>query len=200
MNKNGFWLFCNLIELCNCNMALLDNTILLVISFSFFNSIFNCLFNSKTSLDRAAPTRATSTTFYEALGPTTHFAGKSKVDPANIDIATETHEFAHFITIKDQIKSGYLDDRIEPFWKEMDSLKRKYTKELKPYIQYSFVPKFTNDEKMKVFNEIYLGDYASVNMNEFFAETFTEYKLNSNPSKYAKLAGVIIDKYFKKKK
>jgi hypothetical protein len=30
------------------------------------------------------------------------------------------------------------------------------------------------------------------------AEGFTEYKLKSNPSKYAKLIGQLIDKYYKK--
>ena len=30
------------------------------------------------------------------------------------------------------------------------------------------------------------------------AEAFTEYKLNSNPSKYALEVGKLIDKYFKK--
>jgi hypothetical protein len=47
-------------------------------------------------------------------------------------------------------------------------------------------------------NELYLGDYARTDINEFLAEGFTEYKLKTNPSKYATEIGKTIDKYFKK--
>jgi hypothetical protein len=47
-------------------------------------------------------------------------------------------------------------------------------------------------------NQISLGDYASTNIDEFMAESFTEYRLSSKPSKYAVLVGKLIDKYFKK--
>jgi hypothetical protein len=45
---------------------------------------------------------------------------------------------------------------------------------------------------------VFLGKYASANKNEFLAEAFTEYKLSSNPSKYALEVGRLIDRYFKK--
>jgi hypothetical protein len=43
-----------------------------------------------------------------------------------------------------------------------------------------------------------LGTYASKNIDEFMAEGFTEYKLSSNPSKFAIEIGKLIEKYFKK--
>jgi acyl-CoA reductase-like NAD-dependent aldehyde dehydrogenase len=49
--------------------------------------------------------------------------------------------------------------------------------------------------------EMLKGEYsenASTNVDEFMAEAFTEYRLSSNPSKYATLVGQLIDKYFKK--
>lgn len=72
------------------------------------------------------------------------------------------------------------------------------------------------DKKMKVFSEkitelekqvagfdqdfadIFLGGYASTDVDEFAAEGFTEYKLKTKPSKYAKKIGTLIDKHFKK--
>ena len=49
---------------------------------------------------------------------------------------------------------------------------------------------------MKLKN-LQISQYATTNINEFIAEGFMEYKLNSNPSKYAKLIGETIDKYMK---
>ena len=53
-------------------------------------------------------------------------------------------------------------------------------------------------ELLSELNEIHLGDYADYNHNEFMAEAWTEYKLSSNPSKYAVEVGKLIDKYYKK--
>ena len=38
----------------------------------------------------------------------------------------------------------------------------------------------------------------TADIDEFFAEAFQEYKNRNSPSKYAKLVGELVDKYFKK--
>lgn len=125
------------------------------------------------------------------------YAAKSKCDEQHLPLATVVHEFAHVMTIRQQRERIKLDDRLLPFWNEVDKLKRKYSREIKPLMR--IVPNDPNFSKnTNLLNEIYLGDYASTNANEFMAEAFTEYKLSSNPTKYAKLVGVLVDKYFKR--
>ena len=110
---------------------------------------------------------------------------KSAISPANEKIATLTHEFAHIISNSRFVaRDGFHKE----FWDELTEIRRNYWNEINAY---------KKSGNIKKFNEIYLGDYAESNMNEFFAEAFTEYKLNSNASKYAKLAGELIDRYFK---
>jgi hypothetical protein len=119
---------------------------------------------------------------------TTKFAPKSKVDPSNVEISTLTHEFAHVISVENKaIFSQY--PQMARFWKEITSLKTKYKKEIN---------RLGKEGDLVGLNNTYLGDYASTNKNEFMAEAFTEYKLSSNPSKYAIEVGRLIDKYFKK--
>jgi hypothetical protein len=119
---------------------------------------------------------------------TTKFALKSKVDPSNVEISTLTHEFAHVISVENKaIFSQY--PQMARFWKEITSLKTKYKKEIN---------RLGKEGDLVGLNNTYLGDYASTNKNEFMAEAFTEYKLSSNPSKYAIEVGRLIDKYFKK--
>jgi hypothetical protein len=117
------------------------------------------------------------------------YAPKSQVDKDNVRISTLTHEFAHLISVKnDRLIAQY--PLLNDYWKEIASLKRKYQTEINKY------------GRVRDFNslkDVYLGDYASTNINEFVAEGFTEYQLNLNPSKYALEIGKIIDKYFKKK-
>lgn len=116
------------------------------------------------------------------------FAAKSKVDPNNVEIATVTHEFAHVISIENPaIFAKY--PQMEMFWKEVKSLMTKYRKDIK-------LKSTQND--WQGLNDIFLGNYANTNRDEFFAESFTEYKLSSNPSKYAVEMGKIIDRYFKR--
>jgi hypothetical protein len=116
------------------------------------------------------------------------FAGKSKVDSENVEISTLTHEFAHVIAIESAGNySKY--PQVAMFWKELKSLMTKYRKDVKAKVS-------TND--WVGLDQIFLGDYANTNRNEFMAEGFTEYKLSSNPSKYAIEIGKLIDKYFKK--
>ena len=116
------------------------------------------------------------------------FAGKSKVDSENVEISTVTHEFAHVIVIESAGDYGKYPE-VAMFWKELKSLMTKYRKDVKAKVS-------TND--WVGLDQIYLGDYANTNRNEFMAEGFTEYKLSSNPSKYAIEIGQLIDKYFKK--
>ena len=115
---------------------------------------------------------------------------KSKVDAGNVEISTLTHEFAHILTVDRQQARSYIDDRLTNFMPELRSIKSKYTRELNLALKAG---------KQSEFADMYLGDYASYNINEFMAEAFTEYKLSSNPSKYAKEVGELIDRTFKKK-
>ena len=110
---------------------------------------------------------------------------KSAIDFDNQKISTVTHEFAHVIS---NSRFAPRDGFHQEFWDEMRDLRRSYWTEINAY---------KSSGNIKKYNELYLGDYADANIDEFFAETFTEYKLNSNPSKYARLAGELIDKYFK---
>lgn len=110
---------------------------------------------------------------------------KSAISSANEKIATLTHEFAHIISNSRFVaRDGFHKE----FWDEMRSIRRSYWNEINAY---------KASGNIKKFNEIYLGDYAEATIDEFFAEAFTEYKLNSNASKYARLAGELIDRYFK---
>jgi len=118
------------------------------------------------------------------------FATKSKVDSNNLEISTTTHEFAHLITIQSQQVRGYMDERLSGFMPSLRTIKSQYARELNGLMK---------NHKMDEFNSLYLGKYAGTTIDEFMAESFTEYKLNSNPSKYAKLVGELIDKTFKRK-
>ena len=112
----------------------------------------------------------------------TRYAGKSKVDRDKVDLATLTHEFGHVIAVKNKLMMARYPE-LQNFWLEMDIIRSFYQKEI-------------NDPN-KIAN-VFLGKYASTNDNEFLAEAFTEYKLSSNPSKYALEVGKLIDRYFKK--
>jgi hypothetical protein len=119
-----------------------------------------------------------------------NFAQKSKVDLINREISTLTHEFAHVISVENEfIFKNYPE--MESFWKEIKSAKRAYSREIN---SLSAGPK----KDLNRLKDVFLGDYAKTNNNEFMAEAFTEYKLSSNPSKYAIQVGKIIDKYFKR--
>ena len=117
------------------------------------------------------------------------FRGKSRVDEDNLDQATTVHEFAHLIALDSQTKPFNAPLNIVNYFKELKKLRTLYRKELKEYYDKN------DNEGLNLFS---LGDYANTNINEFMAESFTEYKLSSKPSKYAILVGKLIDKYFKK--
>ena len=117
------------------------------------------------------------------------FANNVKTDLANNDLYVLTHEFGHVISLEDYKEWAYKFPEIESFWSELSKIKSRYKKEVEQLII---------KQDVDGLNEIYLGDYAVTNNSEFMAEGFTEYKLNSNPSKYALEVGQLIDKYFKK--
>jgi len=115
--------------------------------------------------------------------------GKSKVDKSNLDVVTTTHEFAHFIAVDELLRAKNVTENTKAFFSDLQDLKREYTKELR---------ELNKSGDKKTLFKIHLGNYANTNINEFMAEGFTEYKLNTNPSKYAKKIGLLIDKNFKK--
>jgi hypothetical protein len=112
----------------------------------------------------------------------TRYARKSKVDRDKIDLATLTHEFGHVIAVENKVMMAHYPE-LQNFWFELDVINQFYLKEI--------------SDPDKIAN-VFLGKYASANKNEFLAEAFTEYKLSSNPSKYALEVGKLIDRYFKK--
>jgi SPP1 gp7 family putative phage head morphogenesis protein len=113
---------------------------------------------------------------------------KSRVDLVNLEKATTTHEFAHVIALENHTMV-YTSKGLDVFFNELNSLKRQYFNEMMD---------LNKAKNLKGINEISLGKYASTNTNEFMAEGFTEYKLSSQPSKYAVKIGELIDKTFKK--
>lgn len=110
---------------------------------------------------------------------------KSAIDSVNDKIATATHEFAHVLSVRWSRNGGYN----KKFYDELTSINERYMREM------NMLDLRDNFDEM---NRIYLGQYANTNIDEFMAEGFTEYKLNSNPSRYAVEIGQLIDKYFKK--
>lgn len=151
---------------------------------------------------------------------------KSAVDEVNVEVATVVHEFAHTLTdysvfsYQHRIlkKAGNDVTKIKDyeFWSEMEKLQKEYFNFMRPtkleIAQKKFKlrmdEKLSDGERKKLAREIkdlekqgaevYLGDYASENIDEFLAEAFTEYKLSSKPSKYAKAVGKLVDQHFKK--
>jgi len=107
---------------------------------------------------------------------------KSPVDPENNVISTVTHEFAHIISDRRNVIDA-------EFYKELEAIRKQY---------FEDIDKYLDTGNVKAFSETYMGSYASTNLDEFLAECFTEYELKSNPSKYARLVGELVNKYFKK--
>ena len=149
---------------------------------SYPNRITKINFGHSTATEARVAQRVDTSGFY------TKFASKSKADLSNVDLATLTHEFAHVISIKNDY-AIYQFPQMKSFWDEMAKLKRRYRKEVK---------ELTLDKNYAELNNVYLGNYADENINEFMAEGFAEYKLSSNPTKYAVQIGQLIDKFFKK--
>jgi hypothetical protein len=131
---------------------------------------------------------------------------KSQVDPENIEMATVVHEFGHVISVSHQAQvNRYIkptpeggteivatepDPKVITFWETMSQIKHDYDAEIRAINE-----KNNHDQE---FSEVFLGRYANENIREFMAESFTEYKLKANPSKYAKIVGHLIDQFFGK--
>jgi len=107
---------------------------------------------------------------------------KSPVDPENNNIATVTHEFAHIIS--NRRNAIDLD-----FYSELELIQKNYLEDLSKYI---------DSNNIKALNETYMGSYSNLNIDEFLAECFTEYELKAKPSKYARLVGELVNKYYKR--
>ncbi len=116
------------------------------------------------------------------------FAEGNKVDAKNLQIAVATHEFAHVISSS---RASLLNNNTTmlKYWDELKVIQKQYWQER---------DLLRSTQDIKQLNKIYLGKYADTNIDEFHAESFMEYKLSANPSKYAKLVGKLIDKNFKK--
>lgn len=124
-----------------------------------------------------------SNTFTKTLRP------KSRVDKGKETLSTLTHEFAHLITLRRQALLNSSPEKYKKFWKELEEIKTEYKIELRKAFQAG---------DWQTLSDIDLGLYARTNADEFWAESFAEYKLTSKPSKYAKQVGELADKYLRK--
>ena len=107
---------------------------------------------------------------------------KSAIDLKNQSIGTLTHEFAHIIAHSDNAIDADFFDELKIIFRDYRENRIKYA----------------NNRNFKAFNEMNLGTYAGTEIDEFLAEGFKEYQLLAKPSKYAKLIGELVDKYYKK--
>jgi len=112
----------------------------------------------------------------------------NKVDPENLEKLVVTHEFAHIISTN-QSAIYNNDKKMIKYWDDLRKINLQYNKEVLDLLK---------SKDVEGLNKIYLGKYADTNIDEFHAESFMEYKLTANPTKYAKLVGELIDKNFKK--
>lgn len=108
----------------------------------------------------------------------------ARVDKENKDLYTVVHEFAHTLTTTEQYRVYGKNPLINSFWQELDVIRKSYFSEL------------NSATNMNQVNDIIIGRYAHTNADEFFAEAFSEFELTKKPSKYAKLVGELVIKYF----
>tara|TARA_R110000822_G_scaffold5786_10_gene24759 strand:+ start:1490 stop:3061 length:1572 start_codon:yes stop_codon:yes gene_type:complete len=107
---------------------------------------------------------------------------KSAINAENNHLATVVHEMGHVLTRSSLSSEG-------DFFIKLRELQKEYRAELlKNYTDLNY----------KSYNKIFMGRYGNTNIDEFLAEGFTEYNLNSTPSKYARLIGDLVNKYYKK--
>jgi hypothetical protein len=111
-----------------------------------------------------------------------HAGFASRCDADRLQTSTLTHEFGHNIFMK----TGKFTSAESEFYNQLKKLQSAYKKDI------------ISAMGSKDFDSLTLGDYASTNTDEFMAEAFQEYKNCSHPTKYARLVGKLIDKYFKK--
>jgi hypothetical protein len=101
------------------------------------------------------------------------------VDKINLSKATITHEFAHLFGVNSRkvVQSNQ--------WRSFNKKLLKLFKEYKSL-----------DIRLST-NKNFISKYALTNVDEFMAESYSMYMLNSNPSPYAIKVGKLIDEYFK---
>jgi hypothetical protein len=129
---------------------------------------------------------------------------KSLVDNVNERIVTAVHEFAHVITSSYEYKRNS-DKSLNEFWDAMTNLYSDYKKDMPKMYQriidtgdkYGFFSK-QFDKAVATYRQEYLGDYSTTEVDEFFAEAFANFNLNSRPSKWAMEVKKLVNKYFLK--
>lgn len=117
---------------------------------------------------------------------------KSAINPDKFHLATPVHEMAHVLITsrtarKELVKN--ISNKGQEMFNELRKLRNEYLEEIQGYLK---------NKNTIAFNDTYLGDYASTNVDEFFAEAWTEFHLNSSPSKYSVLVMEIVNKYYGK--
>ena len=115
--------------------------------------------------------------------------GFSNIDEKNLLYGTPVHEMAHVLSSSRIVRYLGTDQNAMNFWNEMRVLNREYAKALH---------EFKMAGNVKGYNKIYMGSYSRTNVDEFFAEAWTEYHLSSTPSKYANMVGELVNKYYAK--
>jgi hypothetical protein len=101
------------------------------------------------------------------------------VDASNLSKSTITHEFSHLFG-----SSSRKTLQADEWW----SFKNKLSKLFKEYKSLDI--KLATDVN-------FISRYALTNVDEFMAESYSMYMLNSTPSPYAIKVGQLIDEYFK---
>lgn len=105
--------------------------------------------------------------------------GKSVSDDLGVGnkshLSITYHEFAHTLS---QSREKVDAD----FWKEIKAIRREYNKQ----------------RGTSSWFDVKISSYADKDLDEFFAEAFTQAKLSDNPSEYSKKVLEVTDKYFKK--
>lgn len=118
--------------------------------------------------------------------------GKSAIDPDKFHLATPVHEMAHVLitsrTARKELVAN-ISSKGQEMFDELRKLRNEYLQEIRGYLK---------NKNTVAFNNVYLGDYASTNVDEFLAEAWTEFHLNSSPSKYSVKVIEIVNKYYGK--
>jgi hypothetical protein len=110
----------------------------------------------------------------------------ANADDDKIKYTNSTHEFAHLIMTKNG-RTNENSKQEEAFLGKRQEIWDVYKSELKGLT--------LKQQKSKNW---FIGEYGSKDIEDFMAECFSEYKNSSNPTKYAKQMGKLIDMYFEK--
>ena len=113
----------------------------------------------------------------------------ANIDQKNLLYYTPVHEMAHVLSSSRAVRFLGTDQNAIRFWNEISALNKEY---------YTSLSNFRTAGNAKGYNKIYLGSYSRTNVDEFFAEAWTEYHLSSTPSKYANMVGELVNKYYAK--